>query len=157
EERKLGYRFYLHQHPYVPQLIQRLLRKGTSGLQSADTEYSTRISLTNATPAKDSSGEPALLPAGELLYLSDGATATLDGSAIRFAGSKILKVLDDSSLPPAANAAVTIPGITTARQSTGSVVTTDANAAAILVDGGPRPVLFSDIFSSTRYKPSRGL
>src|SRR5262249_25779348 len=144
QERELGYRFYLHQHPYVQQLIQRLLRKGTSGLQSADTEYSTRITLTNATPGKDSLGEPTLLPAGELMYLTDGATATLDGSAIRFAGGKVLKLLDDSPLTPGANATVTIPGLTAVRQSSGSVVTTEANAAAILVDGVPRPVLFSD-------------
>ena len=38
-ERELAYRFYLHQHPYVQPLMQRLLRKGTKGLQAADTEY----------------------------------------------------------------------------------------------------------------------
>ena len=39
QEREVSYRFYLHQHPYVQPLVQRLLRKGTSGLQAADTEY----------------------------------------------------------------------------------------------------------------------
>ena len=39
QEREVSYRFYLHQHPYVQQLVQRLLRKGTTGLQAADTEY----------------------------------------------------------------------------------------------------------------------
>ncbi|AGL03145.1 hypothetical protein [Desulfoscipio gibsoniae] len=39
QEREVSYRFYLHQHPYVQQLVQRLLRKGTAGLQAADTEY----------------------------------------------------------------------------------------------------------------------
>lgn len=38
-ERTLEYRFFLHQHPYVQPLMQRLLRKGTPGLQAADTEY----------------------------------------------------------------------------------------------------------------------
>ena len=38
-EREVSYRLYLHQHPYVQQLVQRLLRKGTAGLQAADTEY----------------------------------------------------------------------------------------------------------------------
>src|SRR5262245_30623881 len=38
-EREVSYRFYPHFHPYVGQLAQRLLRKGTSGLQAADTEY----------------------------------------------------------------------------------------------------------------------
>src|SRR5215211_7339306 len=39
QEREVGYRFYAHFHPYVGQLVQRLLRKSTSGLQAADTEY----------------------------------------------------------------------------------------------------------------------
>ncbi|MCL6542206.1 MAG: hypothetical protein K6T87_16745 [Roseiflexus sp.] len=39
QERTLRYRFFLHQHPYVQQLMQRLLRKGTPGLQAADTDY----------------------------------------------------------------------------------------------------------------------
>lgn len=39
QERDLSYRFTLHQHPYVQPLMQRLLRKGTSRLQAADTEY----------------------------------------------------------------------------------------------------------------------
>lgn len=38
-EREVSYRFYPHFHPYVGQLAQRLLRKSTSGLQAADTEY----------------------------------------------------------------------------------------------------------------------
>ena len=39
QERDVSYRFYLHQHPYVQKLIQRLLRRGTTGLQAADTDY----------------------------------------------------------------------------------------------------------------------
>lgn len=39
QEREVSYRFYLHQHPYVQQLMQRLLRAGSAGLQAADTEY----------------------------------------------------------------------------------------------------------------------
>ena len=39
QERDVRYRFYAHFHPYVEQLAQRLLRKGTPGLQAADTEY----------------------------------------------------------------------------------------------------------------------
>lgn len=39
QEREVSYRFYLHQHPYVQKLVQRLLRESTSGLQAADTDY----------------------------------------------------------------------------------------------------------------------
>ncbi len=38
-KRKLSYRFYLHQHPFVQELMQRLVRKGVEGLLSIDTEY----------------------------------------------------------------------------------------------------------------------
>ena len=76
QERDLTYRFYLHQHPYVQRLVQRLLRKGTTGLQAADTEYNTRIKLTNASAAKDSLGKTVQLAAGEVVYLADGAAGT---------------------------------------------------------------------------------
>ena len=154
QERELSYRFYLHQHPYVQPLVQRLLRKGTSGLQAADTEYNTRIRLTNTTPSTDSFGKAISVSAGEIVHLADGASATLDGNSIRFAGSKVLKLLDDSSVTPAANKAVTIPRLTTVRRSSGAVVTTDADAAASLVDGLPRPVLYSELFSAAKYNPS---
>src|SRR5918992_5745931 len=39
KEREVSYRFYPHFHPYVRQLVQRLLQKSVSGLQAADTEY----------------------------------------------------------------------------------------------------------------------
>ena len=154
QERTLRYRFLLHQHPYVQQLMQRLLRKGTPGLQAADTEYNTRIRLANATSAKDASGRSVTLAAGEVVYLADGAAAILDGSAVRFAGSKVIKSFDESVLTPPANKAVTIPANTMVRRSTGIVVTLNAATAATLLDGGPLPVLYAEIFSPTRYKPS---
>ncbi|MBV6467741.1 MAG: hypothetical protein PGMFKBFP_03111 [Anaerolineales bacterium] len=154
QERELSYRFYLHQHPYVQPLVQRLLRKGTTGLQAADTEYNTRIRFTNAVPAKDSFGRSIQLVAGEQVYLANGATATLDGSAVRFTGSKVLKLSDNSSVTPAANKAVNIFAGAVVRRSSGDSVTLDANAAASLVDGVPLPVLYADIFTSTRYDPS---
>lgn len=39
QERDVAYRFHLHQHPYVGQLMQRLVQQGSAGLQAADTEY----------------------------------------------------------------------------------------------------------------------
>ena len=38
-ERKMQYRFFLHLHPYVRELIQKLIQKGIQGLQDADTDY----------------------------------------------------------------------------------------------------------------------
>ncbi|HEX5736591.1 MAG TPA: insecticidal toxin protein [Blastocatellia bacterium] len=39
KERKLSYQFYTHFHPYLAQLIQKLIEKSVPGLQEADTEY----------------------------------------------------------------------------------------------------------------------
>lgn len=39
QEREVSYRFYPHFHPYVGQLMQKLLRQGTPNLQAADTKY----------------------------------------------------------------------------------------------------------------------
>lgn len=43
-ERTLKYAFYSHYHPYVTQLIQKLIAQSISGLQSADTELKDGIS-----------------------------------------------------------------------------------------------------------------
>lgn len=39
QERELSYRFYAHFHPYVTQLISRLIKKSVRALQDADTDY----------------------------------------------------------------------------------------------------------------------
>jgi hypothetical protein len=43
--RELSYSFFLHQHPYVQAMMQRLLRQGTAGLQALDTEFVVRVEL----------------------------------------------------------------------------------------------------------------
>src|SRR4051812_32252790 len=49
-ERDLEYRFYSHSHPYVGELIQRLLEGSVKGLQAADTEFEAGRSLANGEP-----------------------------------------------------------------------------------------------------------
>src|SRR5260221_1027244 len=39
EDRNLSYRFYLHAHPYVAELVNRLIQGSVPGLQDADTTY----------------------------------------------------------------------------------------------------------------------
>ncbi len=46
-ERNSSYRFYPHFHPYVRELIQRLVEKSTGGLQAADTEVTKQPNGTN--------------------------------------------------------------------------------------------------------------
>lgn len=72
QERELSYRFYLHQHPYVQQLVQRLLRKGTSGLQAADTEYAPGdISLPFGVDFELETGVDSQIPSGSKIGLLD--------------------------------------------------------------------------------------
>ncbi|MCI0721216.1 MAG: insecticidal toxin protein [Acidobacteria bacterium] len=49
QDRKLSYRFYPHFHPYVAELVRRLIEKSVPGLQAADTEY-----------RKDAQGRPII-------------------------------------------------------------------------------------------------
>jgi hypothetical protein len=156
QERTVSYRFRLHQHPYVQPLVQRLLRKGTPGLQAADTEYRTRVRLTQAAAAQGADGQAVQLAAGELVYLPDGTAAQWEGSGIRFAGSKVLKLSDDALVTPPADAPVTLAAETTLRRSNGATAVLDAAAAATLVDGGPLPVLYADFFDAA-YKPNSAL
>ena len=155
QEREVSYRFYPHFHPYVGHLMQRLLQKSTSGLQAADTEYNTRIQLSNTTTAKDPNGKGVQLANGEIVNLLEGAMARLgDGNVIRFAGSKVIHQKDETMVTPAANTSVTIPIKTVVRRTDGSLVTFDDEAAARLMDGIPRPVLFGEIFSEQNYSPN---
>jgi Tc toxin complex TcA C-terminal TcB-binding domain len=56
EERHLNYQFYLHAHPYVQELINRLALKSIAGLEAADTEYVKRHDGT-LEPLKDDRGK----------------------------------------------------------------------------------------------------
>jgi hypothetical protein len=154
QEREVSYYFYPHFHPYVGQLVQRLLLKSTSGLQAADTEYNTRIQLSNATAANDSEGKGVQLASGETVYLLEGAIAKLgDGRVIRFSGFKVINQLDETLVTPSANTSITVPIKTMVRRTDGSLVKLDNEAAARLMDGIPRPVMYADFFESS-YKPS---
>jgi hypothetical protein len=154
QEREVSYRFYPHAHSFVPQLIRRLINKSVPGLQAADTEYHTRIKLTDATPALRSGGNPVQLAAGEIVSV-DGVTATLNGEVIRFSGRNILKLLDDSPVKPAPNTALTIANKTEVRRIGGETVTLNADAAATLMDGRPLPVLYAETFTTGRYAASK--
>jgi hypothetical protein len=63
QDRRLGYRFYLHAHPYVSELVTRLIRASTPGLEAADTDY-----------VRNPDGTFAYLknPDGTMQELSDG-------------------------------------------------------------------------------------
>lgn len=76
QEEGLGYRFHLHQHPYVQSLAKRLLRKGVKGLQEADTEYATgEISLPYGVVVDLGSDIWVSIPAGAHIELPEKTTA----------------------------------------------------------------------------------
>ncbi|GAB6057246.1 Tc toxin subunit A-related protein [Desulfonatronum parangueonense] len=154
QERKLNYRFYLHQHPYLQQLLQRLVRAGTPGLQAADTEFHTRIRLRGPAEAQGSNGRKVQLEYNEVLFLSDGQSVNLNDSdtLIRFSGSKVLDVSDGSALTPPAESQVTLKTGTTLRRSTGEKVTLDSPLTCKLLDGVPVPVLYEQFFAAL-YRP----
>ncbi len=139
QERELSYRFDLHQHPYVKRLMDRLLSRGIASLQAADTEYHTRVQL----PGQS-----------EILYLPDGAAIT-DGTngVIRLTGGKAL-ASDNTPITFSANEEVTVAAQTLVRGRAGTVAVLAQGAKVHLVDGGPMPVLYSEIFTSARYNPS---
>jgi hypothetical protein len=79
-ERDLSYRFYLHQHPYVQPLTLRLLRKGTRGLQAADTEYAPgEISLPYGVDVELGGNVQASVPDAARIGLLDNVAATIAG------------------------------------------------------------------------------
>jgi hypothetical protein len=62
-DRKLSYRFSPHEHPYVPELVKKLIEGSVPGLEAADTEY-----VQNA----DGSFQPLTDANGNTKTLSDG-------------------------------------------------------------------------------------
>jgi len=154
QEREVNYRFYLHQYPYLQQLLQRLVRVGTPGLLAADTEFRTRIRLTGPEEAQGSNGRKIQLENNEVLFLSDGQSVKLkdSGLLVRFSGSKVLDVSDGPVLMPPAESQVTLETGTTLRRSTGEKVTLDSPLTCELLDGVPVPVLYEKFFADL-YRP----
>lgn len=57
---ELGYLFYLHSHPYVTELLSRLIEKSVQGLQGADTDYRLKPDGTWVTLPDGKTPEPVL-------------------------------------------------------------------------------------------------
>jgi hypothetical protein len=162
-DRTLSYRFHVHWHPYVTQLLQRLLRQSTAGLQAADTEYRTRIRLTQTTPATTEGGRKVDLGTDESLDLLHGTTVMwmIDDPAIgmwmpiglvRFAANKVLWQENEMPVALARDTPVMLLPITRLRRANGQLVQVTSVASARLIDGMPRPTLFEEFFAG--YDPN---
>jgi len=66
EDRKLDYQFYIHEHPYVSELVDKLVQGSVDGLEAADTEY-VRKQDGGLEPLKDADGKVQTLPDGTQL------------------------------------------------------------------------------------------
>ncbi|MCC6916288.1 hypothetical protein [Nitrosomonas sp.] len=85
QTRDLSYRFYLHQHPYIKPLMQRLIRKGTPGLQAADTEYAPgEISLPYGVDVQlDASIDSTVIKTGsKIMLIADMTVPHSDGGTV---------------------------------------------------------------------------
>lgn len=84
KERDIGCRVSLHQHPFVQELTQRLLRQGTSGLLDADTDYDkSGASLPGSVELALEAGARLQLAGGSRVVLVSGLEATAGGVPIR--------------------------------------------------------------------------
>ncbi|XHX76337.1 MAG: hypothetical protein RBJ76_18070 [Stenomitos frigidus ULC029] len=158
QERELSYQFSAHFHPYVTELIQRLIKKSVGGLLAADTEYSTLAKLAAPALVKYPNGSTATLAQDTLITLPEGVVINLtDGGStpIQLSGNQILKLADETPVTLEANTPVILPQNTSARQrgnDTGFLIVN--NTPATLVYGKPMPVLFDEIFSQVQYNTS---
>lgn len=133
QEREVSYRFYLHQHPYVQQLVQRLLRNGTAGLQAADTEYKpNKASLPGSIEITLSKNSNLAIPAGSRIALLAKLQATSGGTSIELAASMEFKLAGavQATLPDGMKARL-VAGMT-GTPSVGAVFTPPANSKAVV-------------------------
>ncbi len=92
QERAVNYRFYLHQHPYIKQLLQRLLSEGTAGLQAADTAYEpNNVSLPGSIDISVAHQVSLTIPAAAKLALLAKVQATSGGVPIELAANMVVE------------------------------------------------------------------
>lgn len=178
KERKLSYRFYPHFHPYVAELVKRLIEGSVDGLQAADTRY----------PEK-ADGTLDVLPFSTLVVINDdilvyspddgqqislkGMQASLpDDTWVKFGGGKQAKLPETMVLTPQRGMQVDIGGTketilfdteiklrdeTLVMLTRGVSVTLSAGTSLTLRGCKPRPELFEELFSKKAYDPSLDL
>lgn len=137
QERELAYRFYLHQHPYVQPLTQRLLRKGTRGLQAADTEYAPgEISLPYGVDVELGGNVQASVPDAARIGLLDKVTATDSGGVqVEIAKGTELKLAAVATARVAGGTAVTLVDyVEPTPYPRGTFTLTGARQAAVSID-----------------------
>jgi Tc toxin complex TcA C-terminal TcB-binding domain len=177
ETRNLTYQFSPHFHPYVTNLIDRLIEKSIPGLQAADTEYRTLAKLfteiTVVSIDANNKQSTQTIPKDTIISLADGTIITRsDLSTLQLSANKVLKLdqtlkVDNSTpLVLSKDAPISIPQNTSARivsipnnpqaaLTFDRSITISSNIAATLIYGKPTPVLYEEFFS--KYEPDEKL
>jgi len=155
KERELGYRFTLHQHPYLSRLVQKLLTGGVSGLQAVDTDYAADGSTLPGSVDVALDAAAALpLAAGQPVRLNATTDATAGGGvSIQLAAGMGVRLRDATPVAVAAGATTTLLNSITGTPAIGTVFTLAADnpvtfgadtaarlrapAAVLLPDGEP--------------------
>ncbi len=79
-EREVSYRITLHQHPYVGQLVKRLLESSVAGLQSADTDYIPgNVAMPQSVELSVDKDTELSVPAASRFTILNDTAATPDG------------------------------------------------------------------------------
>jgi hypothetical protein len=175
QDRTLSYRFYPHSHPYVGELVRRLIEGSVRGLQATDTEYventdgtletlpdSTQVALLANTTVAPQGGTPRTIPRGLRITLPDGTAVTLPGGGQAALPGKMIvtqprgmrvtaggtpqAILFGAQITLANNTPVTLPN--------GEPVTLPGGTQLVILSCKPKPKLFAGIFSSSSYNPS---
>jgi hypothetical protein len=133
QEREVSYRFYLHQHPFVQQLAQRLLRKGTSGLQAADTEYAGNdASLPDSIQIGVAANTNLTIPVLSRISLLTNVNATFAGAPIALEAHLELKTVSTSVVKLVDGMKATLTDGMTGTPTPGKTFTPAPNSKAVV-------------------------
>ncbi len=175
--RELNYRFYSHFHPYVTELIRRLIEGSVRGLQATDTHYvdnadgtlevlpdSVLAALTADVNVTDPGNKQRTIQKGAQVRLLDGASVRLPAM-----GNKQATLPGDMVVTQPRGLRVTIAGVketiefgkeiklinpVTAALPDGSQATLPADTSLALIGCKPQPRLYDKIFLPSSYAPS---
>jgi hypothetical protein len=133
QERDVAYRFHLHQHPYGRELMQRLVRKGTAGLQAADTANAIDgASLPGSLVVALEKDVALTIPGGSKIALLTTVQATAGGGPVELAAHMAFDTAGDAPATLPEGLTATLVDGMTATPSTGELFEPAANSKAIV-------------------------
>jgi len=172
---KPSYQLYPHFHPYVTELVKRLVENSIPGLQAADTDYSENADGTWAalpgstvaeltadikvTPTRGvertiTGGARVTLPDGTAVTVNGGSQATLPGTIVVAPPGGMRVTVGGTAQTISFGAPVVLVNDAPVILSDGTAITLPSGTSLLLVSCKPKPTLYAPIFSDTSYAPS---